>query len=230
MTAIAEPALMGKGGDVGKGDVEAVIGGPQMEFPEARGIDDEAAVGEEDEFAGGGGVATLGVPFTDREGGLDAFAVEAVDKAGFSNAGRAEDDGGGAGGEEFPEAGEGATGAGADDEDGMPAGDAADFVGDGIGIGAEIGLVEDDDGLGAAFVDHHEEPFEAAMIDGFAEGLDHEGEIDVGGQDLNGGLASGDLAGDLGPAGQDAFDGNAVGGFGDSDADPVTNFGKLAGM
>jgi hypothetical protein len=194
VSAVAESAAGGDLGQVGEGVVEPDVGEPEVELAEAGRVDDEAALGKEDQFAGRGGVAALGIGFADGEGGLDPFAVDAVDEGRLADAGGAEDDGGRAGKQEFADAGKGTAGSGADGEDRMFAGDGLDFGNVGFDVVAEVGLVEEDDRSGAALVDHDEEALDAAEVQGFVEGLNNEGDVDVGGEDLAGSGAAGDLA------------------------------------
>lgn len=76
----------------------------------------------------------------------------------------------------------------------------------GIEVLAEVGFIQEDDGSGAAAGGHEEVAFEEAGIEAGIEGLDEEGDFDVGGEDLFSGFAAGDLAGEVAGAGEDFFD------------------------
>lgn len=115
--ASAEVALEGPFLDVREGTGEAVFGGPDVEFPDAWGVDDEAAAGEEEEFAPGGGVPAFGIGFADGEGVHDLIAHESVDEAGLADARSAEEDGCGCVWDEPSKFAHAFAGSGADDED-----------------------------------------------------------------------------------------------------------------
>ena len=95
------------------------------------------------------------------------------------------------------------------------------------GIGAEVGLVKDDDRSGAALPDHDHLPFEPAEVEVGIQSLDEENDVDVGGQDLFLGPFSGGISGEPGPSRQDGVDdGFLLGGI-VGDRDPVADLGEI---
>lgn len=219
-------------GDFGKSLGQSAIGDPQVEFAEAGGVDDQSAAGEEDEFAPGGGVTSFAVLFPDFEGGLDGLAVQAVDQTGFADPGRADEGAGATVGQATTQFAEAASGAGADGEEGgVGTGHLTGFGEGGVEVGAEIGFIEHDHRAGATFQGHDEEAFEAPRSDGEVEAMDDEGDIDIGGEDLGGGFATGDFAGERGASGEDLLDdGTAIAGF-LAEGDPIADLGEgMAGV
>lgn len=111
--------------------------------------------------------------------------------------------------------------------DGGAGGDGGDFVEEGLGVVAEVGLGEEYEGLGAGFAGEGEVAFEAAEVEVFVEGGAEEGDVDVGGEDLFVGVEASDEGGF---SGEDAGDlGGAVDlmrGAG-AEEDPVTDGGEV---
>lgn len=184
--AVAKEALLGEGFDVGEAIAEGVFVGPHLDFTDAGVVDEDAAIGEDDEFAGDGGVAAFAGDFIDFVGPEPVFAEELVDEGGLANAGGANEGEGGAGekkgAEEFEPffsegAGEVDLGGGVEGEDLLSGG----LV---LGVRVEVGFIEEDEGLGAAFGNQGEETLEAAEVEVGAGIGDNHDEVDVGGEDL----------------------------------------------
>lgn len=227
VAAVGEFALGGEGVDVGEGVDEGVGGFAECEAAETGGVDDEAAGGGADEVAEGGAVATFVVEFAGFHHVLDVGVGECVDEGGLADAGGTEDDGGGSGGEVMADGVEGGGRFDADGVEGGVAGDGAGLVEEGLGVFAEVGFGEEDDGACAGFAGEGEVAFEAAEVEVFVEGGAEEGEVDVGGEEL---LVGGESADEGGFSREDAGDlrGAAVAFVGETaEENPVADGGEI---
>ena len=91
MTAVAELAAAGKRRDVREGVVERLGGVPELDFAQARRVDDEAAFLTNDELAVHARVAAARVPVPDFASGQQLPTDQPVDDRGLAGAGRTEE-------------------------------------------------------------------------------------------------------------------------------------------
>ena len=116
---------------------------------------------------------------------------------------------------------------GADEMDGDTESDLLNFVEAGFGLVAEVGFIQEDDWLRAAFPDDRKVAFDAAGVQFEIERSHDKDGIDIGGDDLFVEGAAGDFAGELGLAGEDGVDAGAIFGRTCGDGNPVADGGDV---
>jgi hypothetical protein len=151
-------------------------------------------------------MSPLAILFPHVEGGLDRLAIEAVDETRFTHAGRADEGAGAAGVELTAQLVNSAPCEGADNHDRGGARDGAAFRHTRILFTREVRLVQHDHTTGATLVNHDEKAFQPAQVERGVQRLDHECDIDIGGENLGRRFAAGHLACQRGPPWKDTLD------------------------
>ena len=144
VTAIAEAARRGEGGDLVVGRGDAVCGVPQRELPQARGVDEKRPRREREELAVRRRVAAAPVRVTDLAGRLAHLAEQGVDERRLPGAGGAEEGCRRAGDEQGRQVVEAVARHRAHGDDGGAAGDLAGSRESGLRVGHEVRFRQDD--------------------------------------------------------------------------------------
>src|ERR1017187_7632652 len=97
MGAVAEVAAHRQRVDLGKSLLRSFTANPDVEFSHARRVNDHASLWEENHLAPRSGMPAFGVIRAHFHGGLDVFAIEAVDEARLADPPGADEHGGVAG-------------------------------------------------------------------------------------------------------------------------------------
>ncbi len=186
MLAVLVAAVQGDLIDVGKTFAQRVFIGPHLDLAHAGVIDDESALGQWHEFAGGGGVAAFAGDFVDFIGPLPFLAVELIDQSGLAHAAGADDAHGGAAFQVTEQNFEPGIVQRAGDVDG---GIRAERVQDLrsfliLRFRIKVGLIEQNHRLGPGALDEREVALHAARIEVLTRIRDHGHDVDVRADDL----------------------------------------------
>lgn len=226
--AVVESTLQSKCSDVGEAFAQSLFIGPHLDFTDAGVIDNDAALVEDEEFASSGGVAAFTGDLVDFVSPLPIVAKDEVDHGGFANAARTDEGDGLAVFEVFFERAQSFAFGHAGDEDGGLGVDLADGVCSllVLGVGVEVGFVDDNDWLCAAAGDDGEVAFHAPQVEvGACVSNDHDG-VDVGDDDLFFGAVASGFAREAGlpwqPCADDVFVGIA-----EVERNPVADSGEF---
>ena len=192
---VTETALCGERFDVLERHAEALFISPQLQLAHARGVDDDAAAGLDDQLAMRRGVAPAPVVLTHFADG-ELSTEEGVDKRGLADTGQAEQRDRGSTGQVLPQAVEALTMHGTDRIDRHTKRDRFDLRQASIDVVTHVGLVEHDDRIGPAVPGDGKVALDPPQVEGPAavEATDEEHRVDIGGNDLLLRTAAGDLA------------------------------------
>jgi len=230
VAAVAEFALRGELVDVGEGAFQALRGVPELKFAHAGRVDEDAAAGDEEKLARGGGVAATVVGLANGAGELAVFAEDGVDEGGFADAGGAEKGAGASVADYLAEFGEAVAAESAGEKN-------ANAEAGGLGVGekrsggvAGVGFVQNEDGMGAAFPGEAEIALEAARVEFAVERADEQERVDVGGDDLLFGFFAGGFARELGAAGEYAMNDGAIFAGANLREEPIADGGEVGAV
>ena len=227
MGAVAEFALSHEIFDVLEGTSGFSLSAPDLEFAHTWRVDNGCAIGDIKEFTVCSCVTAPAVDFTDFAGFQAFVTQEPVDDRGFTHAGGSDEDHGLSGLQVRMKDFEAGVFQGAEGKHGYTEGDGLDLLEILFGAGAEVGFIEQDDGIGAAVPDLCEVPLDAAGIEVAVQAGDQEHGVDIGCDDLLLCAAAGFFPAELTFPRQQLVDQSVFAAVQQHNSGPVTHCGQI---
>jgi hypothetical protein len=194
-----------------------------LQFAHPRGVDQQAALRQHDQFAVGRGVAAPAVLLPDFERALSLFAEQRVDQRALADARRAEERDRAASREIRVQRVEARAGARTDGVNRDASGNGGHLVEDDVEVVAHVGLVEHHHGQRPALTRRHDVALDPSQAVVAVEPRHQEHGVEVGGDHLFLGHVASRLPRELAAPGEDRVDRGAVAGGAALERNPVAD-------
>ena len=227
MCAAGEVAVQGQCIELWKSLLGAFSGNPEVELSHARGVNDHAALGEENHLAPRGGMPAFGIIGTHFHGCLDVFAIEAVDQARLADTRGANENGRFAGLDEIGQLLHASAGEGTRREHQSVTGHASGVREPGVKVGAQIDFIEQGDWASAAFMCHGQHLLETGGVKARIRGGHQECRVDIRGENMLSASPADHLAAELGSSRKDGLNHGLLLAGHEFYGDPIPDLGQV---